>query len=385
MKLSDKIKDTFFQIKGLTTIGITDIIGSVIASIFWLYIATLLGAENYGHISYFLAIGSIASAISLIGAQQTITVYTAKNVRIEPPVYFITLISGSIISIVLFLIFYSVGVSVYTLGIIMVGLASSEILGRKLYNSYSKYLITQKLLMIILSISLYYIIGIDGILIGLGLSFFPYIIRIYKGFLGCKIDFSLIRSRLGFMTNSYLLNLTSAFTGSVDKLIVAPLVGFTLLGNYQLGLQVFSVLLIFPSIVYKYTLPKDAEGDTSKKLKQVTILITVILTIIAITLSPIVIPVLFPKYTKVIEVIQITSLSLVPSAINLMYHSKFTGLEKIKIVFVSQGINLSVWVISIIFLGKAFGIYGIASALVISTAIESAFLFIMNQIMKKSN
>jgi len=384
MKL-DKIKETFFQFKGLTTIGVADVAGNVISALFWLYMATILGAEHYGQVSYFLAIGGIASAVSLIGAQQTLTVYTAKNVKIESPVYFISIISGSVISIILFLIFNSWGLGVYTLGTIMLALASSEILGRKLYSAYSKYLFTQRILMVGLSIGLYYLIGTDGVLLGLGLAFFPYIIRIYKGFKGEKLDFSLIRPRFGFMMNSYALNLMGAASGSIDKLIIAPLVGFTLLGNYQLGLQFFSVLLIVPSIVYKYTLPKDASGDPSKKLKQVTIIVSAILTIAAILLSPIFIPILFPKYTKVIEVIQITSLSLLPSAINLMYHSKFTGLEKIRIVLISQGINLGIWIITIILLGKIYGINGIASALVISATIETFFLFSMNQLMKKTN
>ncbi len=383
MNLLNRIKEIVLQTRGLTTIGISDIIGNAISAIFWFYMATVLGAEHYGEISYFLAISGIASAISLLGAQQTLTVYTAKEVKIQSPIYFISLISGTVASIVLFIIFHNSGVSAYTFALVLFGLAGSEILGLKLYSSYSKYLITQKLLTVVSSIGLYYILGPNGVILGMAISFLPYTIRIYKGFKETALNFSLIKPRFCFMMNSYILNLVGAFTGSIDKLIIAPLVGFILLGNYQLGWQFLSILLIFPGIVYKYTLPKDATGDSSKKIKKITILVSLILTFLGIFLSPLIIPVFFPKYTNALEVIQILSLSLIPSSINLMYISKLLGNEKSKIVLISQGINLSSWIISIIIFGKLFGINGVAIALVFSVSIETIFLMSIYRFMRK--
>ena len=78
------------------------------------------------------------------------------------------------------------------------------------------------------------------------------------------------------MTNSYILDFSRTFSGQTDKLIVAPMLGFALLGNYQLGLQLLSLLSILPSIVYQYTLPHDATGRSNKKLKKITILVSVL-------------------------------------------------------------------------------------------------------------
>ena len=50
------------------------------------------------------------------------------------------------------------------------------------------------------------------------------------------------------MLNAVLLN------GQIDKIIIAPLLGFTMLGNYSLGAQVIGMMLIFSRIVYKYIL-----------------------------------------------------------------------------------------------------------------------------------
>lgn len=185
------------------------------------------------------------------------------------------------------------------------------------------------------------------------------------------------------MMNSYVLNLSSTFSGSLDKLIIAPLVGFALLGNYQLGIQFLSVFHILPSIVYKYVLPQEASGNPNKKLKQITILSSVGLAILGMVLSPIIISITFPKFTEAITVIQIMSISVIPSTINLMFNSKFLANGKIKFMLIGSGIYLSVLILSIIFLGKSFGINGMATALVLSTFAETIFYYIVNRFTEK--
>ena len=246
---------------------------------------------------------------------------------------------ASIISLItVFLIISQIGVSVFILGYVIFSLATSEILGRKQYGNYSKYLITQKILMVIFALLFYHIIGLDGVILGIGLSFFPYITRIYKSIKNDNIDFSLIRLRIGFIINSYVLDLTRTFSSYTDKLIVAPLLGFAILGNYQLGIQVLSIIGILPGSVYQYILPRDASGESNKKLKKIIIIISVLLAILGIILAPIVLPILFPEFTESVEVVQIISISIIPSTINLIYISKFLGKELSKIVLIGSGI-----------------------------------------------
>lgn len=378
----DKIKNLTSGLRGLATIGISDIAGNGISAIFWFYLASILGAKNYGEISYFIAIASISSTISLIGSQNTLTVYTAKNIRIEPPVFLISIIAGIVTSVSLFAIYDNLGLSLLSFGYVIFGLGSSEILGKKLYTSYSVLLITQRLLMISLSIGLFYVMGSQGVIYGLALAFLPYAIRIYKGFCGAKIDFSLIKSRVGFMANSYIFNLAAAFNGSIDKIILAPMLGYTILGNYQLGIQFLAILQMLPSIVYKYTLPQDASGIPNKKLKQITVLGSICLAVLGFFISPLLIPALFPKYTDAIIVIQITSLSLIPTSINFIYQSKFVGNEKMRTVLIVSGIYLIVQIISIVILGKLFGITGVSVAFVISQTVEMFVYFFISKFSK---
>lgn len=373
----DRIRALVLQLKGLTTIGISDVVASAVSAIFWLYIASALGAEDYGVVSYFLAIGGIASTVSLLGSQTTLTVYTAKNVKLESTIYFISIISGIITSFVLFFMFQNFSLVAYVFGVIIFGLINGELLGKRLYKNYAKYTLVQKVLMTVLAVGLYYVIGVQGVILGVGLSFFVYVIRVYQGFRDSKIDFSLLKSRSGFITNNYLLDLSSALNGSLDKLIVVPLLGFELLGNYQLGLQLLSILLILPSIIYKYTLPHDASGIPTKKIKNFTIIISAGITVLGVVISPIVIPSLFPKYIHVIDIIQILSFAMVPATTTLLYNSRFLGTEKTKVVLYGAGIHLIILIVSIVVLGSYFGVKGVAVSYVLATTTHAIFYLCM--------
>ena len=379
----DKIKSIVKRFRDLTTIGFANVVSSAISGIFWFYIAALLGTEHYGEVSYFIAIASIASTISFLGAGNTIIVYTAKGEKIQSPIFFITIISGLITSIVLFFIFYNLGVSLYVLGYVVFGLATAEILGRKLYKDYSKYLITQKILFIGFALAFYYLMGPHGVILGFALSFFPYSFRLYKGFKESKISMSVIKPHFGFMMNSYVLDLSRAFSGQTDKLIIFPMLGFALLGNYQLGIQFLSLLSLLPNIVYQYILPQDASGNPNRKLKKATILVSVFLAILGISLSPIVLPVLFPEFKEAIEVIQIISLAIIPISINLVYISKFLGNGKSKVVLGGSGIYLLVQILSITILGQLYGITGVSFAVVLASASEATYLISMDRFFRK--
>ena len=370
-------------LRGITFIGSSDIASALIGTIFWLYLASLLGAEHYGQLSYFLSIASIASTVSLLGTENMISVYIAKKVKLEATIYLLPIVAGSIASLILYYYFSDLGITVYVLGAVIFGLASTELLAKGLFKSYSKYLLLTKILMVGLSIGLYHLIGIEGILLGIGLAFFLYIIRIYKGFRESKVNFSLLKPRMGFMINSYALQLVRSFSGSLDKIIIAPMVGFALLGNYHLGIQFLSILHILPGIVYKYVLPQDASGNPNKKLKQLTVISSIGIAIMGIVLAPTIIPLFLPKYTEAITIIQIMSISVIPSTINLMYTSKLLGNEKIRFILIGSGIYLGVLILSIIILGLSYGVNGMAMAIILSTSAETIFYYFVNRIKEK--
>jgi O-antigen/teichoic acid export membrane protein len=199
----DKIKNLVIGLKNISIIGSANAIAALISGAFWFYVAALLGTEQFGKVNYIVAIATIAYSISYLGSGNTVIVYTAKEKKIQTSVYLIAIISSSVAAIILFFIFYNVGASLFVVGGVIFGLAISELLGRKLYKDFVKYVLTQRVLLVVLAIPLYYLVGPDGVILGFALSCFPYVVRLCKGFRDSKIDFSVIKSRSGFMINSY--------------------------------------------------------------------------------------------------------------------------------------------------------------------------------------
>ena len=368
--------------KDLASIGFANIVGTGISAIFWLYLASVIEPAEYGEIHYFIAIAGLGQIISLIGSSNVLTVYTAKKIKIQATLFSISLLVAVVSAIVITVIFFRFDVGLLVLGYVIFELVNAVLLGRKAYTKYSKYFLTQKTLMVVLGIGFYYLIGFDGILYGFVLSFMPYTVLIYREFKETKIDFSLLKSRKGFITNNYAMSLSGRMGSTVDKLIVAPLLGFTLLGNYSLALQLFVVLYMIPVIIYKYLLPQDASGKSNKKLKQTAVLMSVGIALFGVVLFPHIIQNFFPKFIEAVDAIQIMSIAIIPAMISLLYTSKFLGLEKSKFILISKIIVTSSLITGFIILGPIFGIIGLASVFLSVSVFEASFLFSISQIKK---
>ena len=367
------------RFRDLTSLGIASAVTSAIGGVFWFFMASSLGTEKYGEVSYLISIGVITSTISLSGSANTLIVYLAKGEKIQSTVFFISITASLISAVVLFLFVNNVEISIYVIGSVIFTLATSDLLGRKLYAEYAKYMITQKILLVGLALSMYYVIGFQGIILGIALSFFPYSFLLYKEFKKANIDFSIIRKRSGFMVNSYVLDLTNAFNGSLDKILIAPIVGFALLGNYQLGIQFMAVLSIIPGIIYNYTLPHDSSGNPNVFLKKLTIIGSVVLAVLSVVLAPVVLPTLFPTYNESVQIIQIMSVSIIPATIVSMLVSKFLGSGNSKIVLIGSGVYLGSQIPTILLLGMMFGVNGAASSIVIANCVQAIYFILINR------
>ena len=371
---SNNFKDNQSRYRSVTVIGLADTIGSVIAAIFWFYIATLLTPEQYGELFFVLGIAGTASLISLFGTENTLTVYVAKNVKIQATLYFLSLIIGIVSSLIIIIFFYRIDATLVLIGYIINSLAIGSLLGKKQFSSYAKYILIQKILTLVLGLTFYYAFGVDGILYALALSYSFFIIRIYKEFRSSKIDFSLLKSRFGFVTNNYVLRLSGGLIGNLDKLIIAPIMGFAILGNYSLTMQILSIMMMLPHIVFKYTLTHDASGSQNLKIKKITILASIGIVFLGITVLPHIIPILFPKYIDVIDAIRIMSLAVIPYTLTLLFSSKLLGLEKSKFVLIEKITALCIMITGIVVLGPLYGIVGISVAFVLATSVGAVFL-----------
>ena len=125
--------------------------------------------------------------------------------------------------------------------------------------------------------------------------------------------------------------LAGSFGNQLDKIVVMPLLGSAVLGNYTLALQVVTVFTMFTTILFKFLLPQESSGIKNKFLIQIVIIISIIVSLAGIFLSPLVIPNFFPKYIDVGVAIQIMSLSIIPITISTICTSRLLSKEKSKI------------------------------------------------------
>lgn len=373
----------FNKLKELSQIGIADIAGNAITAFFWLYLSSQIAPEEYGQIFYFIGIVATASSFALMGNQNTLIVYSSKNVKIESTLYFISLVLGVIASFIIMLLFYRIDAVLLLFGYIINILSMGELLGKRSFSSYSRHTIIQKVLTLVLGISFFFAFGIEGILYALALSYVSFIVIIYRRFRETKIDFSLLKTRSAFIVNNYIVDILTKLNAHLNKFIIVPVLGFAILGNFSLALQIVNVGMIFTMIVFKYTIPYDAQGQENKKLKKFAVLISIGIALLGTFVAPLLIPIFFPKYVEAIDAIRIISFSLIPMTITTILTSKLLGQEKNTKIVLSKVVSIATFVIAILVLGPSYGMTGLAISYLFATISEPICLLSKFQFSKK--
>ena len=82
-----EIKNNIKRIQGLSTIGLTNIVAAISSGIFWLVIANLSGVEDYGKLSYLIAVGYVTFTLTFFGAKHHLLVFSAKEGKSQTSVY----------------------------------------------------------------------------------------------------------------------------------------------------------------------------------------------------------------------------------------------------------------------------------------------------------
>ena len=376
------IKEKFCNENGIMSIGVSDIVGSGISAIFWLYIASVIDPGDYGEIHYFLGIVGMAQIFSMFGNSNALTVYSAKNENVQSTLFLLSIIPTVISCITIIILFDRVDAGLLAIGYVVFQSSNAVLLGRKYYRKYAKSILIQKSLTIVLGISFFHFIGPEGIILALALTFIPHLIIFSKEFKTTKIDFSILRSKMKFIINNYFMTLSGGFGGQIDKIILAPLLGFNLLGNYSLSLQLFTILVMFSSIAFKFLLPQDASGISNKKIKKIVLITSFGISILGFFALPKLIPIFFPKFIDTVDAIGIMSLAVVPEAITMLYISKMLGSEKSKFILITKLISMIVVIVGFIILGPIFGIIGLAGVIVISSVLQAGFLALSNKFLE---
>ena len=207
----------------------------------------------------------------------------------------------------------------------------------------------------------------------------PFLIQIYSGFRNHRINFQLLKTKWKFVTNNFFIDLSVVLNNQMDRLIIGPMFGFAILGNYYLAIQVLMVLTLIPEIVRRYTIPEDSSGVNTTKIKIITVGFSFILALIGVLVIPQVLPIFFSEYKESVELIPLISLTIIPATISALYNSKFLAHEKSNYVVIANLISTVVLISGVFILGQFLGVIGLAYAFLLSNIVKAIFYFCLNK------
>ncbi|MBC8251194.1 MAG: hypothetical protein H8E89_06380 [Candidatus Nitrosopelagicus sp.] len=382
MNSGRKILDKLNSIRGIGFIGITDILSAGISGIFWLYVASILDPNEYGEISYLISLATICSVFSLIGTQNTILVFTSKNISGIKSLQILSIIGSFVGAIVLLLLFERIDIGLLSIGYVLGSLSIGNLLGGKNFSGYSKYQLSQKILTVSLGLFVITFFDYQGLIIALALSYSLFIFQNFRIFRNSVSDFKLLKKKSNFISSNYLIIVSDQIGKQFDKIIIMPLLGSAVLGNYSFSLQIISIMTIFSTIAFKYMLPHDSTNTSTKSIKKGLIGISFVITFLGFVLSPIIIPSIFPKYVESVDSIQILSLVILPVGFYVIFASKLYSNEKSIYLLYGHILSSVILLGGIFILSNPYGIIGVSIAYVLSQVANSIFLLFS---IKKNN
>jgi O-antigen/teichoic acid export membrane protein len=366
--------------KGLVFVTAGNTIASLVGAIFWLFIASLLLVEDYGRLNYNLSLASLLSVLSLLGLNTTVITFLAKgNESLKYQANLLVLISNCFVALSLLIFIKDIPTIFLLFGISFYTMSWAEILGRRNYKKYSFVLILQRSLQITLSFLIYFIIGLDGLIIGYALSVLLLSYNFFKSFKGFKLTFKELTQKSSFIMHSYSQAISNTLTWYMDKLVVGPLFGFGILGLYQISFQFLLFLSIIPLSLFQFLLPRGASEIKVKRYIIIGLIVAAISSTSFFIAIPTMIKTFFPHFIQSLEASQIMIFSVIPMTANSILISRSFGREKSKPVLIAAGIYIFTLLLLMVSLGNILGLIGLAVSVLISSTAQSVALFFMSK------
>jgi len=347
-------------------------VSSLLAYVFYFLFAKILTVEEFGELIYLFSIVSVAIIITRFGLGQTNVVQLAKgNKEFVPQANVLHLILVGSISIVLF--FINPFLSILTIGVAFFMMDLNLLLGRKNYKKYLVISISARISQILFSLLLYYFMDFYGILLGTAIVTIIHGWHYIKSLFRWNFKFNQIKNHFVPIIHNFGVESAQILPNWTDKLLIVPLLGFTIAGTYQFGFQVLLGLGIVPMIIYTYLLPEESSGNSNKRIISWGFVISLFLTVATFFISPIAVSTFFPEFEKSIVVIQILSIGVIPLTVIAILNAKLQSQES-RLVGIGALVRISSHLLLIPLLWSVLELQGLAIAVIISIVIHMIYL-----------
>ncbi|AIC16436.1 putative Polysaccharide biosynthesis protein [Nitrososphaera viennensis EN76] len=377
MNRLSRVRNLFGLEKGLLQVASGNTLASIIGAFFWLFMASIMRVEDYGRLNYYLAIISIVASISLLGLQNTVITYLAKGkTNIKYQANLIVLISNLIILPILFFIVQNIFVILSLIGLSFFTMSWAETLANKDYRKFSIIILSQRAVQVFLSILLYTVMGVDGVILGYALSTLTFAFNFFRSMSNFTMKLDDVKEKRSFIIHSYALTLSNSVTNNADKLLVTPLFGFGILGLYQISFQFFMFLSVIPLSIFQFLLPRESTHYQNKKVVILGLGTAVAFSIIFYFAIPPIISSFFDHFLESMQSAQIMIFGLIPMTANAIMTSRLFGRETSRPVFIAAVVYISALSILVLLLGRELGLIGLAIAALGSLVLQSVTLCI---------
>jgi O-antigen/teichoic acid export membrane protein len=386
VSLLKKLRRYLFSIgieKNFGYVSIGNIVNTFFGAVLWLIITSRVSAEEFGGLNYDISLATLFTSVGIMGFDTTLTAYLAKGVtRMLSESLFLIIVACAVISIILLFVYPSIAVILLIVSMLFFTLIGAENLGNHNFKKYMWLMISQRFISLFCVPVFYFLFGIEGAIYGFTVSYLLVSYELFKRIGSIKLSISTLIPIKHYFFHSYILGVAKTLPYFFDKLLILPLFGLTVVGYYQFGVQVLSIISIFPVIFYGYLLPKESrQSDTVSldKYLRIGLILSSLLSFLLILCLPTLVEVLFPKFQLATIPAQIILLAGIPLTMSSIYNSMFMARDFSWNVVIGTLIFIGVQSLGIITLGSIYGLIGLSISTTIAATLQCIYLLFIKR------
>lgn len=384
-KAKMKIEGLFKKGKGFFSVSGGKYVDAILGGVLWLLLIQFLSQSAYGSTVYWHSTALILTSISSLGFNlsfQTLIPKGETGIKKEGNALSLFFTVGLGIALGFVTHFNRLIPILYFFFLNRYKLSLGEILGEQNYQEFLYVSFGKRIIQLIASISLYKVMGVDGVLAGLtlGVALTSYrslknIGSIFDGF-----DFSITKTHLSFLLYTFAQTALIGIMGHIDRLVIGFMYGNNLLGMYAFVSQIFTFLRMIPGGFKGYLLPEKSAGRSVRLAETVGVLTSVGSGVATFLLAPFGISRFFPRFVEAMSAIRVISVTPFLFMITTILTTHYLSKEESQTTFFANVASNTVRIVSVFFLYRIFGVIGLGIALVLNTATTVLFLWMKKHI-----
>ena len=348
---------------------------SLIRAVFLIVIATLMEPDSYGQFAYIISLAGTTTVVARFGLPSTVIIYLSKGKKqLADKINLIAIISTS--SGAALLLFIDVYAAFLCLSMSLFFLHESNLIGEQKYKKHVKSIILRNILVTFLGISLFYVAGMHGIILGMAFANLIFAFPLFRKITIHSFSAEPIRENYKVILNNFGVESSQRLVKFIDKMVIGIWFGFLSLGTYYFNMQILFAIQILSAVLHSFLIAEIGRGKKHRKLSFIIIIISTILTILVIIVSPFVIESVFPKYLDGVFALQILIIAVIPNVFSVILTARMQLMESTKVGY-SAVLRIGSLVVLIGLLGTVYGMIGFSIAVVVSEILHTVFLYFL--------